>query len=251
MAKLKLRIGTYTFAIAPKDELTFAFARSIMKLETMGNPTYQDMGVDEKTLNFSGSITGTDAWHQAELLESMMDQGLPLTLIYGPVQRTVRIQNVNPKLKRTDRVDYDLTLIVIPPKSGYNAPQQPTTTATLPTKSPPATTSTASIKQYLDTTYTVKPGDTLWAIVQRQLGSTASANDIQTMVNTVAKGNGITNPKALQVGQIIKLPSSTNIASANNAYTARQVAIVTQPGIDYLQGKENAIRFNGGVTLSG
>lgn len=244
MSKVRLRIGTYTFALSPKDEMDFALGRSIMKLETMGNPTYQDMGVDEKTLTFSGTLDGNDAWQQAELLESLMDQGLPVTLLYGPVQRTVRLENVNPKLKRLDRVEYDLTLIIIPTKSGYNAPQSPASTVTLPTKAPPATTSTASIKQYLDKTYKVKSGDSLWGIAQRVLGD-------GSQWNVIAKGNGITNPKALQVGQVLKVPSSTNLPSANTAYSARSTAIVTTAGISYLQGKENAVRFTGGVTLSG
>lgn len=48
------------------------------------------------------------------------------------------------------------------------------------------------------TTYTVKPGDSLWAICQRELGDGSKYQEI-------AKLNGISNPHLIQVGQVIKL----------------------------------------------
>lgn len=47
-------------------------------------------------------------------------------------------------------------------------------------------------------TYTVKAGDTLWAICQRELGDGSKFNEI-------AKLNGINNPSVIKVGQVIKL----------------------------------------------
>lgn len=249
MATVSLVIGNYSFALLPKLSLDFNYARKINKLETADTPTYQDLGIDEKKLSFTGSIVTSDAWTQAETLETLMDQGLPQTLLYGPIQRTVRIADFQPKYIRDDRVDYTIDLIIIPPKSGYNAPQQPTTTTTLPTTSLPAATSTESIAQYLDTTYTVKQGDTLWGISQRTLGSSASANDIATMVNTIAKANQLSNPNLILVGQTLKIPSTaTNQQSANAAYNTRQTATVTSAGISYLQNQESSVRFSGGAS---
>ena len=48
------------------------------------------------------------------------------------------------------------------------------------------------------TTYTVKKGDTLWTIAQKQLGNGNKWKDI-------AKLNNISNPNKLQVGQVLKL----------------------------------------------
>jgi LysM repeat protein len=238
---VNLVIGSYTFALTPKNSLNFDLSRSIFKLDTAGNPTYQDMGVNEKKLTFSGSIIGSDAWTQAETLESLMDQGLPQTLGYGPIQRKIRINSLNPKFIRFDRVDYDMDITIIPPKSGYNAPQQPTSTVTLPSRASPAATSTKSIAQYMDKTYKVKQGDTLWGIAQRLLGDGSKWT-------IIAKANGITNPKSLQIGQVIKYPSTTtNLTNASTAYANRQTATVTAAGISYLQSKENAVRFNGGA----
>ncbi|KLU66300.1 cell division suppressor protein YneA [Desulfosporosinus acididurans] len=250
MALVSLAIGSYIFALSPKESLDFDFVRKINKIETSDTPTYQDLGIDEKKLSFSGSIVTSDAWTQAETIESLMDQGLPQTLLYGPIQREVRIDSFQPKYIRDDRVDYTIDLIIIPPKSGYNAPQQQTTTTTLPAQTPPATTSTESIAQYMDQTYTVKQGDTLWGIAQRTLGSSASANDIATMVNTIAKANQLSNPNVINVGQVLNIPStSTNQQSANSAYTTRQTATVTAAGINYLQSQENAARFAAGGAI--
>ena len=47
-------------------------------------------------------------------------------------------------------------------------------------------------------TYTVKKGDTLWTIAQKELGSGNKYQDI-------AKLNNISNPNTLQVGQVLKL----------------------------------------------
>ncbi len=237
MPSVSLVIGTYTFALLPKDSLNFGLSRNVFKLDTVGTPTYQDLGINEKKLAFSGSLVGSDALTQFEALESLMDQGLPQTLVYGPIQRTVRIDSFQPKLKRMDRVDYDMDLTIIPTKPGYNAPQQPTSTTTLPAKSPPAATSTESIAQYMDKKYIVKQGDTLWGIAQRLLGDGSKWT-------IIAKANGITNPKSLQIGQVIKYPSTTtNITNASTAYTNRQTAIVGSAGISYLQSKEASMRF--------
>ncbi|MFB5192797.1 LysM peptidoglycan-binding domain-containing protein [Alicyclobacillus fastidiosus] len=250
MSSAYLIIGNYKFALLPKESMDFDFGRSIYKLDTQGAPTYQDLGVDEKTLSFSGSIVGTGAWTQAETIESLMDKGLPQKLVYSSIQRSVRINKFSPKYVRDDRVDFSINLIVIPSTSGYNAaPTQVTVpNTTLPAKAPPKTTSTASIAQYCDKSYTVKSGDTLWAIAQRTLGSSASANGIATLVNTIAKANQLSNPNLIKVGQVLKIPStSANQSSANAAYTSRQTATVTTAGINYLQTQESSVRFTGGA----
>jgi LysM repeat protein len=48
-------------------------------------------------------------------------------------------------------------------------------------------------------TYTVKKGDTLWAIATRELGS-------GTKWQSIADLNGVRDPRKLQIGQVLKLP---------------------------------------------
>lgn len=50
------------------------------------------------------------------------------------------------------------------------------------------------------TTYRVKAGDTLWGIAQRHYGNGSKWP-------TIADANGVTNPKLLQVGHVLKLPA--------------------------------------------
>ena len=49
------------------------------------------------------------------------------------------------------------------------------------------------------TTYTVKSGDTLWDIAQKNLGSGARYPEIASL-------NGLSNPNLIKVGQVLKLP---------------------------------------------
>lgn len=251
MSSAKLVIGSYTFALLPKDSMDFDFGRSVFKLDTQGSPTYQDMGIDEKILTFSGSIVGNGAWTQAEKIETLADMGLPQTLKYSSISRSVRINKFSPKYIRDDRVDFTINLIIIPnSSSGYNAPKATVTVpnTTLPSATPPAATSTASIAQYCDKSYTVKSGDTLWGISQRILGKGASANAIATLVNTIAKANRLSNPDVIDTGQVLKIPSTAaNQSNANTAYTSRQTATVTAAGINYLQTQESSVRFTGGA----
>ncbi|GIM45964.1 hypothetical protein DNHGIG_15130 [Collibacillus ludicampi] len=230
MDQVKLRIGNFTFQLSPREELDFDFTRAIAKLDSVGSPTYQDIGIDEKTLKLQGALIGTDAWTQAELLETMMDNGVPLTLLFGPIQRTVRISALNPKLKRFDYVTYDMDLIIIPTKSSYQGDASPQSSSTLQTNTP-AATSTESIRQYADKTVTIKQGDTLWGLAQKEYGR----GDLWPVL---AKINGVKNERALQIGQTLKIPSNSLIQKALDAYNNRISAIITDEGIAYLQTLE-------------
>jgi LysM repeat protein len=55
-------------------------------------------------------------------------------------------------------------------------------------------------------TYTVKSGDTLSTIARRLLGSATQADGL-------ARFNGITNPNAILIGQVIEIPSTREFSS--------------------------------------
>ncbi len=63
-------------------------------------------------------------------------------------------------------------------------------------------------------TYTVKPGDNLWSIskdvLSHQLGREPNAQEITASYKELAQLNGIQNPDLIQVGQELKLPSSSS-----------------------------------------
>jgi hypothetical protein len=63
----------------------------------------------------------------------------------------------------------------------------------------PAPAPAPAPQQPSDKTYRVQPGDSLWAIAARQLGSGARYGEI-------ARLNGIANPSPISVGAVLKLP---------------------------------------------
>jgi LysM repeat protein len=75
-------------------------------------------------------------------------------------------------------------------------------------------------KNTIPNTYTVKKGDTLWAIAKKLLGDGAKCWNL-------AKLNGISNPNKLSVGQVLKIqdvkassaPASASNPSKNSAPT--------------------------------
>ncbi|MBV9581141.1 MAG: serine hydrolase [Chloroflexi bacterium] len=106
-----------------------------------------------------------------------------IAIITGiPVDKLVSLNSIqNPNM-----IIAGQTLSVTP-----GATPQPSTSAAAPSATPAASSATASTQQY-----TVKPGDTLWAISQ---ANGVSVNDL-LQVNTLA------NADQLSVGQVLQLP---------------------------------------------
>lgn len=232
MTQVKLRIGSHTFSISPKDELGFDFGRHIATIDTIGDPTYQDVGADDKTLEFSGAFVGHDAWAQAELLESMMDAASAVQLVYGPIQRSVRIHKFSPKVKRFDYVLYDITLLIVPSGATFQTQGATSIVSSPPAQSnSPPVSSVSAIAQYADKTVTVKQGQTLWGIASAEYGR----GDLWPII---AKVNGVKDETSLQAGQKLKIPSKANVQSALTAYNNRLNAVITPAGISYLQALE-------------
>lgn len=90
------------------------------------------------------------------------------------------------QIKLKQYVDYGLKKITI--ITAEPAPKGTAKKSTVPTRPKPTP----------KRTYTVKSGDTLWAICQRELGS-------GTKYKEIAKLNNIPNPNKIYPGQVIKL----------------------------------------------
>lgn len=206
-----LSIGDFVFPLLPRESLDFEMDRAIAKLDFPGGPpVYQDMGMNEKTLDFSGVFVGENALDYSDQVESLWWSGQELQLSYGDIQKRVRIQRYSPKIKRSDRVDYTIHLLVCFPESQLldlsNVDGQSFNAGAALTINP---NDPAAIEKTFDRSYTIKAGDTLWAIAARpDVFGDGSKWEI------LAKGNGITDEYNLQIGQVIKLPSSQNIASS-------------------------------------
>src|SRR5579875_405787 len=89
------------------------------------------------------------------------------------------------------------------PSSGGAPPSTPAPSSeAVSTPPPPSTPAAAST-----TTYTVQPGDTLWALAAR-FGTTISA---------LASANGIANPNRIDVGQVLVIPVASGAPTAADA----------------------------------
>lgn len=109
-------------------------------------------------------------------------------------QQGLEVQRGDDGLRWRQEVKIELTEYQSPDLITQNASPAAAAQATAdPTSSTPAASTPA-------TTYTVVRGDTLSSIAARLLGS---SNKWQSLANL----NGVRDPKKLQVGQVLKLPS--------------------------------------------
>jgi LysM repeat protein len=75
---------------------------------------------------------------------------------------------------------------------GGDGDDPPPTTTSAPVTAPPETTPTTVAAP----THTVEPGDTLFLLARR----------FGTSVEAIAQANGISDPNAIEVGQVLQIP---------------------------------------------
>lgn len=192
----KIYLGEILFDPAPRKKLSFNNPRVIAKIDVPGGPpVYQDMGEDETNLSWAGVLIGEDAYKKAIAIESMKDDGLVVQLIvsdFPELSKKVRIRSFPWDVVRKDRIEYSIELVAETPppavvKSAVIIAQS--------IESPQAEESSPPSK-----THIIKQGDTLWALAQNYLGS-------GTRWREIASANGIADPRKLQIGQEVKIPS--------------------------------------------
>jgi len=190
----KILLGGITISPGPRQRLKFNNPRSIAKIDIPGGPPiYQDMGEDETTLAWDGVLTGDDAYKTAIKIESLKDAGNPVQLTVSDfleLSKKVRIRSFPWDVVRNDRVEYSIELIAEMPPPVVNTLVTPTPP---PEQEPQNQTAPAGIS------YTIKQGDTLWALAAKHLGA-------GTRWREIADANGITNPRTLQIGRTITIP---------------------------------------------
>lgn len=186
-------LGDYTFEIGPRNQIDYTGPRSIAKLDIPGTaPKYQDMGEDEHTIVWSGILEGENAQVDCQKIDSIKKAGKEIRFIPDSDNKTVRIKEFNHSDIREDYIVYSITLIEIQRQVIKDRPKSSSTTV-------PGTgggTVTAIATNY--TTYTVKKGDTLYGIAQKLLKNGNRWPE-------VAKDNNISNPRKLQIGQVLKI----------------------------------------------
>lgn len=198
----KLTIGSFTFPIGPKERMSFKSTRELAKVEIPGAPVdYHDMGDGESTISWSGEFRGDNAYELAQQVDSLKKSGKEQRLLYGKIDRFVTIKTFEYELIRWDKFTYTLELVEDQPDPA------PMVTATPPASGVLSASGQANSSS-AQTTYTIKKGDTLWSLAQRL----PTLKD-GTKWPVIAKMNGISDPRKLQVGQVIKIPASAEEAA--------------------------------------
>jgi len=192
----KVLLGDIVFSPGPRNKIQFNNPRSIAKMDIPGSaPGYQDMGPDETTLSWSGYLIGDDAYKKAIQIESLKDAGEEVQLIvsdFPELSKKVRIRSFPWDVIRINRIEYSIELVAEILPAVTNILTTTTTSETTETK----VTASATAGQ----TYIIKQGDTLWAIAASYLGTGTRWREIAVL-------NNISNPRALQIGQSINIPS--------------------------------------------
>jgi len=197
----KVILGDFTFEIGPRNQIDYTSPRNIIKLDIPGtSPKYQDMGEDEHTIAWSGVFEGKSAQSECQKIERIKSEGKEVKFISGNISKTVRIKDFPYSVIRDDLIAYSITLIEI-----QHDPQASTSVVTVQANNPESKPAAAIAVKKL--TYTVRKGDTLWGIAQKHLKNGNRWTEI-------AKENNIKDPRKLQIGTVLTLPST----SGGNAY---------------------------------
>lgn len=159
--------------------------------------------IADRTL-FSAPIAGTfkvlmPAITALTTLQRYAELGTRLRVTYGAFENGLwRITSFTINSKRRDPATNEMTSaevdIEFTKASDIIIGVGPVTGGVTP---PPATTPPAAPPQ--TRTYTVKSGDTLWAISVKYYGT-------GTKWTTIADANGVTDPRKLQIGKVLRIP---------------------------------------------
>jgi LysM repeat protein len=188
------KLGSFTFPLAPEREIKINDTREVAKIDIPGaDPKYQDMGRGEKTITWSGALVGESATAYATAIQLEMHKGTALPFSYGPLRTTVRIKNFEKTVRRFDYIRYTIELVEDIPEVQKTSVAAAKTnrlgTTSTKTKTPAKATSKPKAVK-------IKQGETLISLAKKY----------NTTWQTLAKINGIKNPRKIPVGKSIKLP---------------------------------------------
>ncbi|WP_027625526.1 LysM peptidoglycan-binding domain-containing protein [Clostridium lundense] len=190
---MKVMLDNFTFSLGPEKQIDFTGPRVIAKLDIPGAPPiYQDMGEDEHTYAWSGVLQGDNAEKDCNAILKLKEAGSEVKFLAGMIDKKVRIREFNYSYVRSTYIRYSITLIEI-----QNEPQ-PFVPSVVKRAAPvvPKPIAPPEPDYY---TYTMKSGDTLWALAVKYYSNGNSWPKI-------ANASGISNPRRIPVGYVVKIP---------------------------------------------
>lgn len=190
---MKVMLSNFIFPLGPEKQIDFTGPRILAKIDIPGAPPiYQDMGEDEHTYAWSGTLHGDTAEKDCKSLLSLKETGATMKFIAGMIDKTVRIREFNYSYLRSDYIKYSITLVEIQ--------NEPAPFKACVTKKATQTVTKRIIPPEPDYyAYIMKRGDTLWALAVKHYGNGNSWTKI-------ANASGISNPRRIPVGYVVKIP---------------------------------------------
>ncbi len=198
---MKVMLGKFTFALGPEKQIDFTGPRVIAKLDVPGAPPiYQDMGEDEHTYAWSGVLRGNSAERDCKALLKLKESASDLKLIAGMINKTTRIREFNYSYIRKNYIRYSITLIEIQNEPAPFVASIVTNVIESVVQVVAAAVANPIVPQEPNYyTYTMKSGDTLWALAVQYYGDGNSWPKI-------ADASGISNPRTIPDGYEVKIP---------------------------------------------
>jgi hypothetical protein len=123
-----LTIGDVTFAdFEIPQEINSGTDQLLAIHKQIGGQRFIDaMGVDPRPITWSGRFRGADATTRANLLDQMVQQGLPVELTWYSYSRTVLVKSFDMKFMQFYEVPYTITVEILS-NNDVSAPASPNT----------------------------------------------------------------------------------------------------------------------------
>jgi len=197
MTTYKVKLGSFTFPLAPEKEIPIEDSQEIAKIDIPGaRPKYQNMGPGEQTITWNGRFLGSNAMKYKDQIKRLKEAGKAITFSYGPMKETVIIRSFKPTIRRFDYILYTIELVVdTPPKVSSSSTSKKIAPKTKKASSHPSS-KYAGTSKYSGQTFIVKPGFLLWNIQQK----------VGIPWQELARYNKIKNERKIPSGTKILIP---------------------------------------------
>lgn len=190
------------FAVIPRPGLKSIVAYSNEKLPTMSFTLFISDKPSSQSVSPQSSFQSvTTAISVINALKTYAEKGYRLRVSYGQMESGLwyitefRLTSLS-RDEFTDEITQAEAEITLTKDSGVAIGLGPVTGGVKPPSTPSAPTPpTQKAARY----YTVKKGDTLWAISVKYYGT-------GTKWRTIADANGIRDPKKLKIGAVLRIP---------------------------------------------
>lgn len=165
-----------------------------------GGIDVQPLGSFDDPISWDGVLWFAQAVQRCEALDNMRIQGTEVQLNFGSFSRNVVIHKFTYKYYNDFYIEYSIELQPLDYFNGLSA--STVSSGSEESQGTGSYQSSSSQSTPSQVSYTVKSGDTLWAIAVNFYGD-------GTKFTQIASNNNIKNPSSINVGQVITINNPT------------------------------------------